>query len=359
MKFSLQTLLVSSLGALTKKKVLGHSLDMVDVPSEAAVDEFKKQNVLNQDFVPVGQEVTPDASEIIVDGEMIPLEMSQLTPIGVFTSNAKYFFNGMEQSGPPATSIYSSDTDPTVSVTMTPEGLQSVTKVDPITGETISVLPIEPDSELFVEVTASDIDPEELSKYEFIEPVSMDGSGAGNRVRRGLGKVSRSLQGCSTFRVIELAVAYDSTFCADVGGTASLANAAVERIVSATSQIYQQTGLCLKVKITAIDGFCNPSVDPYAAIIPFSVSGIATEFMRFVTNDPVRSSIPRDAFHLFYGGKPGFGAIGFAYLDVLCSNTFGFGVNEITFSSNPALQANLLAHELGYVSLFCLHFTKI
>ena len=69
--------------------------------------------------------------------------------------------------------------------------------------------------------------------------------------------------------------------------------------------------------------------------------------MRIISNDPVRSNIPRDAFHFFYGSKAGFGSIGFAYLDVLCNPTFGFGVNEATYTTNPALQANLVAHELG------------
>ena len=332
--------------AASKMRAVGRHLQQVDV----VVDSFKERNILNKDFVPAEQPVPQDADEILVDGEMIALEMTKLTPINIFTPNAMYFFDGIQRGDPPASSVYSSNVDATVTLTMTPEGLQSISKMDPITGETINVLPMEPGSDIFVEITASDVNPEELRRYEFGDPVGMSRR---DRDLRALpeGIMARSLQGCSSFRVIELAVAYDSTFCADVGGSESLATAAVERIVSDASQIYQQPGLCLKIQIAAIDGFCDPIVDPYASIIPFSVSGIASEFMRFITNDPVRSAIPRDAFHLFYGGKPGFGAIGFAYLDVLCDNNFGFGVNEITFSSNPVLQASLLAHELGYVLL--------
>ena len=219
--------------AASKMRAVGRHLQQVDV----VVDSFKERNILNKDFVPAEQPVPQDADEILVDGEMIALEMTKLTPINIFTPNAMYFFDGIQRGDPPASSVYSSNVDATVTLTMTPEGLQSISKMDPITGETINVLPMEPGSDIFVEITASDVNPEELRRYEFGDPVGMSRR---DRDLRALpeGIMARSLQGCSSFRVIELAVAYDSTFCADVGGSESLATAAVERIVSDASQIY-------------------------------------------------------------------------------------------------------------------------
>ena len=328
-----------------------------EVMPPQVVDEFKRVNILKEDFDPILQEISSASEEVYVGGEIIPLDVGSLSKVDMYTHNAKYLFDGVEQADLPHSSIYSSDYDPNVLVVRTPEKVQCVSMLDPVTSEMVHVVPIEPGSDIFVKLSMSDVDATELSKYKFEDATFADGKTPGSRRLRRPGYTqeesiegdTRFLQGCPGFRVIELAVAYDSTFCADVGGTEQLANSAVERIVADVSLIYQQVGLCLKVEIAAIDGFCNPAVDPYASIINFSVSGITSEFMRFITNDPVRSSIPRDTFHLFYGGKPGFGSIGFAYLDVLCDQTFGFGVNEVTYSFNPALQANLVAHEVGYV----------
>lgn len=316
------------------------------------VTEFKEKNVLKDDFNPLTHEVTDSANWVFIDHEMVPLEMDELKPINVFAPNPVYIFDGKAQDAPPALSVYASEVDSLVEVSITSEGLQSVTKVNPVTGYMSSVVPIEPSSNVFVEVTPEDIDEDELRKFKVDEPMLPPSR---RRKTTELARPQeRQLQGCSEYRVIEVAIAYDSTFCRDAGGTEELANSAVQRVVSSASQIYQQPGLCLKVKVAAIDGFCNFQNDLYSSIVNLSVSSMAREFRRIITNDPVRRAIPRDTFHFFYGSNSGFGSVGYAYLDVLCdpNSGYGFGVNEITYSTNPALQANLFAHELGYVAWF-------
>lgn len=61
-----------------------------------------------------------------------------------------------------------------------------------------------------------------------------------------------------------------------------------------------------------------------------------------------QNSAYRDAWHMFSGVNFDGNTIGCAWTNVCQSKTHGFGVNQITFTSNLRLQGVLFAHELGH-----------
>jgi hypothetical protein len=149
---------------------------------------------------------------------------------------------------------------------------------------------------------------------------------------------------CSSFRTIEVAIAFDSTFCASFGGTASGAQNRVEAIVGMASQRYEVSGLCTNIKISAIEGFCNPSTDIYKNVI--GNDNLLAIFRNYWNR--YRQNIPRDTAHLFSGTDYSTSnAIGVAYLDAVCGSK-GYGVNWITFTNSLLSQALLFTHELGH-----------
>ncbi len=164
-------------------------------------------------------------------------------------------------------------------------------------------------------------------------------------------ETNRELQstGCSSFEVIEMAIAFDSTFCAkDGGGSFSLAKQEAENIVAQASVFYQRQGVCGKIKIKHLEGNCNASSDPNRYIL----SNVGTcralaHFRRFWLKN--RSSISCDSAHLFFNEKKG-STMGCAWSgDVLCYIDRKYGVNDMSkLSSNTFGKAILFAHELGH-----------
>jgi Metallo-peptidase family M12 len=162
----------------------------------------------------------------------------------------------------------------------------------------------------------------------------------------------RSLQstGCSSLRVVEVAVAFDSTFCAKQGGEQATRQE-VERIVARASMMYQQQGVCTKVVISHMEGFCSSSQDPYRAGVDANTSGggvcgLLGSFQQYWQAN--RGSVRRDAAHLFYARDLAGGAVGCAFVSALCSTGSGYGANEMEFSTDQQRRAITFAHELGH-----------
>jgi hypothetical protein len=155
-------------------------------------------------------------------------------------------------------------------------------------------------------------------------------------------KVDRNLQSqCSSFKVIEVAIAFDSTFCSRLGsGSSTRAKQAAQNIVATASVSYQRQGVCAKIKISHLEGYCNPSTDLYSNIVrngdmscsnatSRSILGTFTKYWR-----ANRSGISRDTAHLFFGqGKPG-STIGCASVNRVCSKSSGYGVNDMSSSNS-------------------------
>jgi hypothetical protein len=162
----------------------------------------------------------------------------------------------------------------------------------------------------------------------------------------------RSLQAsCSSFRNLEVAIAFDSSFCARFGGY-NRAREEVERIVTtASTSWYRRPGLCVNVLINRLEGHCDSGSDPYnrGAIASGCDGAGMLQFFRNYWNQN-RRTIPRDAAHLFRS-SPFTNApfIGCATIGALC-DTESYGVNDFsqTQMSSTLRRAVLFAHELGH-----------
>uniref|UniRef100_A0A7S1BYA4 Peptidase M12B domain-containing protein n=1 Tax=Corethron hystrix TaxID=216773 RepID=A0A7S1BYA4_9STRA len=158
---------------------------------------------------------------------------------------------------------------------------------------------------------------------------------------------------CTIFKVIELAVVYESTFCADLGDK-DTADQRVISLVAGISLKYQQEGLCTKVNIAHIEGHCESTTDPYKEFVDTNQSGCGSfglldGFTQYWNDN--RGDIHRDDAQLFSGTglecSSGGCVIGCASVRALC-NSRAYGVNYATFSSNTNLVEVLIAHEMGH-----------
>ena len=109
---------------------------------------------------------------------------------------------------------------------------------------------------------------------------------------------------CSRYSVLELAVAYESSFCAYYGRNATRADEGVVSIVSLVSSRYQQRNLCVKVVLSYLEGYCDPDVDPYKEAVDLGESGCSgpglTTFFQNYWNAN-KPTIRRGVANLFSG----------------------------------------------------------
>lgn len=154
-------------------------------------------------------------------------------------------------------------------------------------------------------------------------------------------------KGCSYYRVIDVAIAFDTSFCKYSGGFKKAVNK-VQSIVAIASKKYKQPGLCIKIRISAADGRCNKNDDPYNKM-RYWISGctgrdgLIDDFSSYWGT--YMKYIPRDSAHLFTANKMD-GPVGCSGIGVLCKRAYG--VNQISYFYDMNLQAHLFAHELGH-----------
>jgi hypothetical protein len=184
-------------------------------------------------------------------------------------------------------------------------------------------------SEMMVTITPDDYDYEAMNKIfrRYDDAEDQDGDRALANVGFEDASTGRELQStCSSLRVIEVAIAYDSSFCIQYGG-ASGAQSRVEAIVALASQRYEVPGLCTTLQISNIDGYCNPSTDIY-----MNIGGNADpldSFRNFWNAN--RTDRHRDTAHLFTGTDYSADRqIGVAYLPAVCMLEYAYGINWIT-----------------------------
>jgi len=149
----------------------------------------------------------------------------------------------------------------------------------------------------------------------------------------------------SSFRMIEVAIAYDLTFCATYNAEAWTAQSAIESIVAMASKYYEVGGLCAMIQLSYVEGYCDQSNDIYA---PFIQDDSLLNIFKDYWNTH-RQHVARDTAHLFTGTDfSSNNAIGRAFISEICDLQNAYGINWITFSTELKLQANLFAHELGH-----------
>lgn len=167
------------------------------------------------------------------------------------------------------------------------------------------------------------------------------------------GQKNRKLQNCPE-KSIKLAVAFDSSYCSDLGDYTSAYNQIVTTVANVAALYEGST--CLTVEADYIEGFCDPATDPYKPGVDTNKSGCTDEGLLDVFQDfwnANRQSVDRDLAHLASGTglecSNGGCVIGCAYVNVMCTSpSSSYGVNYMTFTGNQALLDSLLAHEMGH-----------
>jgi len=153
---------------------------------------------------------------------------------------------------------------------------------------------------------------------------------------------------CSSYRTIEVAIAFDTSYCYWVGGY----NQAVSRVhqtVALADKKYRQAGLCLALKLTHIDGHCDYNTDPYKSMRYWlsgcgGTQGYLNDFQNYWK--VYMNHIHRDSAHLFTANNLD-GPIGCSGIGCLCK--IAYGVEEMSyFKYDINLEGNLFAHELAH-----------
>lgn len=160
----------------------------------------------------------------------------------------------------------------------------------------------------------------------------------------------RVLQSCNTMKAMDVAIAYDSSFCKQYGGTAAGAQSRIEAIIAMTSKYYEVNGLCTKLRISYVEGSCDPAKDQYKEDV--SKSNLLDLFRRR-WSPLYRESQPRRAVAALFSGTdytPNSNKLGDAYTYRVCNPYWGYSVNYMTSTNILSRQAILFAHELGHNS---------
>lgn len=114
-------------------------------------------------------------------------------------------------------------------------------------------------------------------------------------------------------------------------------------IVNAMDLIYR-TDVQIVFSVTQI--IVNTSTDPYTSS---SAGTLLGQFANYW--NAVRGNVTRDVAHLFTGrpmGQTSNGAIGIAYLGVVCNLGSAYSVSQSRFTSNFAYRVAVTAHEIGH-----------
>lgn len=142
-------------------------------------------------------------------------------------------------------------------------------------------------------------------------------------------------------RNVEVAIAFDSDFCASHGGSASDAEAAIRTLVAAASEPFSASS-CLKLVASHIDAYCDKANDPYMSLKGLDAAKILEGFRSMWTSD--KTDLSRDVAYFISGFEDGTMTAGRAYVGAACSNMVGFGWAE---GDSPFILAHELGHSLG------------
>ena len=152
---------------------------------------------------------------------------------------------------------------------------------------------------------------------------------------------------CTQYDIIDLAIVYDTSYCNAVGGREN-AETEITAIITLSSKMYQQNGLCMKIEISYLEGYCEIENDPYDVIRKQNLDslGLLQEFRAYWNQN--REDVNRTVAHLFtatgiddrYRGK--------GYTSSICMKASAYSVNQITWSPSLQRKAALVAHELGH-----------
>lgn len=160
-------------------------------------------------------------------------------------------------------------------------------------------------------------------------------------VRSFVGTTTRQAAGsCAsgTTHFLEIAVAYDNTFCALYDDKERVATEALQEVVDKANEAYA-INTCVQLALVYVEAHCDDSNDPYKGFSNLSPQGILNSFQRIWVDS--RDNIERDAAYIITGFPDGTSVAGIAYISAACSNRNGYGWIE-----GPS--SIIFAHEVGH-----------
>ena len=314
------------------------------------LEAFQRNNHLFNDTDLFLQELT-SSNSLVFNGNDYFLD-DVIVPVKIFTEDAIYTFEGEQQPLPSSTVFEKEDEKEIVRVVKSGvQELKTVTIFNKKSQERVDIKKIE-NEPIFATIQDKNIDYDDINeKYRYGKNQNFS-----NQHLRKIKENRRSkIQSfCTNFRIIRLAIAYDSSFCIAHYGLEN-SNNKIQEIVTNVSKMYEHPDLCVKVKISYLEANCVPGQDPYKKFVDLKKSGCSSYGLLHNVRDmweTERTHYSYDAMHLFIGTTlecdEGGCLIGCAFNSGVCTQ-HRYGLEHITFTSSSSMQATLVAHEHGHI----------
>lgn len=281
--------------------------------------------------------------------------LDSLQPSSIFKQNATYLFNG-QYTHLPSSSVYEKDYDDEIILASynNKQEIHSVIVQDRVRRQTAELKTVGDNKLATIDNNehANNVSPGLRNMFKTtISTISSvirsrinDPTQATNDAQAMNETVTHH---CTEYDVIDIAIAYDTSYCNTVGGREN-AEVEIASVVSLVSKMYQQNGLCMKVEISYLEGYCEIENDPYSGLMSQNLdsSSLLFEFRKYWNQN--RQDVHRTVAHLFTATGMSDKYIGRGYGATICMKASAYSVNQITWSPSLQRKAALVAHELGH-----------
>ncbi|CAJ1952811.1 unnamed protein product [Cylindrotheca closterium] len=315
------------------------------------LEKFKKDHLILPNANLQRQKVSIDGT-VKANGRMYSL--NDLQPLDVYSRNAVIMIDGEPrplEDGSHRIRLFKSKGDQGETMLVAKEGYFNadnggeIKSIDIISQDGSEVLMEALEDGTLVTIRPEDMDQNKLRSLDF-------GEGNADIITNQLmDRNKRFLQErCNSFKVVEVAVAYDSTFCAQAASNSeSTARTLVEQAIARADTLFEP--ICVRVRLSYLEGFCSQAQDPYTSAANAENIGCdgnrgALQIFRDYWESS-RTNVNRDVAHFFVGRDFPGSTIGCAATPALCDDV-SYGIDQLSFTTNTQLQGNLFAHELGH-----------
>lgn len=327
--------------------------------TQQQIDGFKEKHyLLEETELTFNRMFAKD--RILFGGKIYPI--NKMKPAKIFTDDATYMHDGVEDELPQINVLQMEDNEEIVTVEKTHDGeINTIMILNKENGLTVELVKIARD--IVVAIQHSDYDTNRLNEafqYGIIANKQHDravNSSLSSATEIGTNKdqLGRSIL-CTSYKQIELAVVYESSYCGNYGYDKEKADASVLSLVATVSSRFKQTFLCMEVIVSHLEGYCNNTTDPFQQLVNMNESGCESKGLLGHFRDywnELRVHVSRDTAHLLTGThfecKPNRTCtIGCATLSSTCNVNLAYGVSYTTFTNSSVLRSTLVAHEVGH-----------
>jgi hypothetical protein len=237
--------------------------------SEEVLVNFRQNQGIKADYQLPIQTIGDDNTVTLPDETVVSLSDMKLR--SYFTASAKCFENGRQTRCPQPTVSVKTDAQTGLKVIAANNEhgeLLNILVIDEASGMQVSLEAVAPGYVTYIPEDAFDDD--YYKQFILEDPVGAnDVDDESIRRRRILQKENadepkaRQLQGdCTRLRVIETAIAVESSYCSKIGGSNSV-DPSVNNVMARVAADYEQPGLCFTAAISHFEKFCDPDTDPY------------------------------------------------------------------------------------------------